>query len=89
MSAKVQSRLTSVHTGKPKLFALEADFAAHRVHAAFKSVGLRDELDRVQSLSAGKLRRSDGSHTANIKEKGLFSKGRHPKAALPGAPELP
>ena len=52
---------------KAKAVALEADFAAKRVHAAYKSVGLRDELDRVQSLSAGKLRRSDGSHTANRK----------------------
>ena len=51
---------------KAKAVALEADFAAKRVHAAYKIVGLRDELDRVQSLSAGKLRRSDGSHTANI-----------------------
>ena len=54
---------------RDKAVALEADFAAKRGHAAYKSVGLRDELDRVQSLSAGKLRRSDGSHTANIKEK--------------------
>ena len=54
---------------KAHAMALEADFAANRVHAAYKRVGLRDELDRVQSLAAGKLRRADGSHTSNIKQK--------------------
>ena len=54
---------------KAKAVALEADFAANRVHAAYKRVGLRDELDKVQSLAAGKLRRSDGSHTSSVKEK--------------------
>jgi len=44
---------------KVKAFALEAVFAANRVHAAYKHVGLRNKLDRVQSLAAGKLRRSD------------------------------
>ena len=54
---------------KAKAVALEADFAVNRVHAAYKRVGLRDELDRVPSLSAGKLRRCDGSHTSSVKEK--------------------
>ena len=61
---------------KAKAVALEADFATKRVHAAYKSVGLRDELDRVQSLSAGKLRRSDGSHTANIRQTSKKSTSR-------------
>ncbi len=39
------------------------------MHAAYKRVGLRDDLDKVQSLAAGKLRRNDGSHTSNAKEK--------------------
>ena len=59
---------------KAKAVALEADFAANRVHAAYKRVGLRDELDRVQSLSAGKLRRCDGSHTSSVKEKADIQK---------------
>ena len=53
---------------------MEADFAANRVHAAYRRVGLRDELDRVQSLSAGKLRRCDGSHTSSVKEKADIQK---------------
>ena len=69
MSARKSVKADKRAYWKAKAGALEADFAAKRVHAAYKSVGLRDELDRVQSLSAGKLRRSDGSHTANIKEK--------------------
>ena len=48
---------------------LEADLAANRLHSAYKRVGLRDELDEVQFLAAGKLRMSDGSHTTNTKEK--------------------
>ena len=43
--------------------------AAKKSHSAYKRVGLRDELDRVQSLAAGKLRRSDGSHITNTTEK--------------------
>ena len=48
-----------------KAAAFEADLAANRLHSAYKRVGLRDELDRVQFLAAGKLRRSVGSHTSN------------------------
>ena len=59
---------------KAKAVALEADFAAIRVHAAYKRVGLRGEWDRVQSLSAGKLRRCDGSHMSSVKEKAAIRK---------------
>ena len=59
---------------KANAVALEADFAANRVHAAYKSVGLRDELDRVQSLCAGKLPRCDGSHMSSVKEKAAIRK---------------
>ena len=68
---------------KANAVALEADFAANRVHAAYKRVGLRDELDKVQLLAAGKLRRSDSSHTSNAK-----GESRHLQAALPGVVEL-
>lgn len=35
---------------------LEADLAAYRVHVANNPVVLREKLDRLQSLAAGKLR---------------------------------
>ena len=66
---------------KAKTVTLEVDFAANRVHAAYKRVGLRDELDKVKSLAAGKLRRSDGSHIANTKEKADIRK-QHSQALL-------
>ena len=37
------------------------------MYSAYKRGGLRDELDRVQSLNACKLRRSDGCDTRNTK----------------------
>ena len=69
MSAKKSVKADKRAYWKGRAVLLKAAFAAKRVHAAYKSVGLRDGLDRVQSQSAGKLRRSDGSHTANIEEK--------------------
>ena len=54
---------------KAKAAALEADLAADRVHAAYKRVGHKDELGKVQSLAARKLRSCDGSCTSSAKEK--------------------
>jgi hypothetical protein len=48
---------------------LHSDFQTGNLHSAYKRVRLRDHLHKGQPLHANKLRRPDGSYTAEPREK--------------------